>query len=243
MSPGRRAPTSRGRWASRLSLGLMALGALLVLGTGAYYAYAAVAVNQLSSLNVSASAPILGAPTPPPPTPTPQPTASPPPPTATPAPKPRAERLVIPALGVDTKVAKISLVAQDGKLVWERAAFVAGWLEGTANPGEGGNIALAGELNSPTQNLGNVFRRLPEIPLLLDQYYNEGNKYPEKGPPVDITVYAGGVEYRYRVVKTLIVMPSESWVIGPTPTEQLTLITCVPDYIYSHRLIVIAQPY
>lgn len=243
MSPGRKAGS--GRWASRLSLGLMALGALLVLGTGAYYAYAAVAVNQLSRLNVSAAAPILGAPTP-----MPQPIAS-PPPTATPVPapptlappKPRAERLVIPAIGVDTKVMAISQVLQDGKLVWERAAFVAGWLEGTANPGEGGNIALAGELNSPTQNLGNVFRRLPEIPLLLDQYYNEGNKYPEKGPPVDITVYAGGKEYRYRVVKTLIVMPSESWVIGPTPSEQLTLITCVPDFIYSHRLIVIAQPY
>ncbi|MBI4216030.1 MAG: sortase [Chloroflexi bacterium] len=235
MSPGQKAGSSR--WASRLSLGLMALGALLVLGTGAYYAYAAVAVNQLSSLNVSAST-TPSASTPPPPTPLA--TAS-PPPTATI--KPRAERLVIPAIGVDTKVMALSQVAQDGKLVWERAPFVAGWLEGTANPGEGGNIALAGELTSPTQNLGNVFRRLPEIPLLLDQYNNEGNKYPEKGLPVDISVYAGGKEYRYRVTKTLVVEPKETWVIGPTPTEQLTLITCVPDYIYSHRLIVIAEPY
>jgi LPXTG-site transpeptidase (sortase) family protein len=40
----------------------------------------------------------------------------------------------------------------------------------------------------------------------------------------------------------LTVLPSEVWVLNHTSEETLTLITCVPIGIYSHRLIVRATP-
>jgi LPXTG-site transpeptidase (sortase) family protein len=40
----------------------------------------------------------------------------------------------------------------------------------------------------------------------------------------------------------LTVLPDETWVLAPTSRETLTLITCVPIGVYSHRLIVRAAP-
>ncbi len=52
----------------------------------------------------------------------------------------------------------------------------------------------------------------------------------------------GETERRYRVTELLTVLPSDSWVMAPTRDETLTLITCVPIGVYSHRLIVRAVP-
>ncbi len=35
-------------------------------------------------------------------------------------------------------------------------------------------------------------------------------------------------EYHYRVTKTQIVDPDDVWVLAPTPTPTITLITCYP---------------
>ena len=49
---------------------------------------------------------------------------------------------------------------------------------------------------------------------------------------------------RYKVVKTLIVKPSDLWVLDAIPNVNLTLITCYPFYYVGHaprRFIVQAQ--
>jgi LPXTG-site transpeptidase (sortase) family protein len=38
-----------------------------------------------------------------------------------------------------------------------------------------------------------------------------------------------------------VVTPDHLEVMEPTPEETLTLITCVPDGVYSHRLVVTAR--
>ncbi|HLC30710.1 MAG TPA: sortase, partial [Dehalococcoidia bacterium] len=45
----------------------------------------------------------------------------------------------------------------------------------------------------------------------------------------------------YQVVGKKVLLPEETSVLNPTPDETLTLITCVPDFVYSHRLIVTAK--
>lgn len=50
-----------------------------------------------------------------------------------------------------------------------------------------------------------------------------------------------GLEYNYRVIGTKIVEPTAIEVLNPTPTSQLTLITCTPLFTTKQRLIVIAE--
>lgn len=52
-----------------------------------------------------------------------------------------------------------------------------------------------------------------------------------------------GVIYTYTVYKNLIVLPNETWVLGDVDSEpySLTLVTCTPYLVYSHRLIVRAR--
>jgi sortase A len=75
---------------------------------------------------------------------------------------------------------------------------------GTALPGDGGNIALAGHRDT-------FFRPL---------------RFIRTGDLIGLTTPEG--EFRYRVSWTKIVAPDEVWVLKPTGSEALTLITCYP---------------
>ena len=114
---------------------------------------------------------------------------------------------------------------KNGKWAWAVPLNEVGHYENTANPGEIGNIAMAGHISLPQTLESKVFKRLPELAF--------GD---------EVTVYnASGEEFRYVVVQTRIVLPTEISVLNPTPDETLTLMTCVPDWIYSHRLIITAK--
>lgn len=135
-----------------------------------------------------------------------------------------ARRVVIPAIGVDARIVELGTKYDSrGVLIWETPAFAVGHYIGTANPGERGNIVLSGHLSSP--HAGSVFLNLPKIAL--------GDA---------ITLYTDESQYLYRVTDTRVVEPSEVGVMLPTEEPILTLITCVPDGVYSHRLIVTAKP-
>ncbi|MBM2826919.1 MAG: sortase [Dehalococcoidia bacterium] len=136
-----------------------------------------------------------------------------------------AERIVISNIEVDAPVVATGTKYEDGQLVWETAKHAVGHLKGTAYPGQVGNIVMAGHISSPIRREGNVFSRLPEITL--------GSQ---------VSVYTPLGRYDYRVVETKVVLPTDTSVIEPTPESRLTLITCVPDLVYTHRLIVIAVP-
>jgi sortase A len=81
-----------------------------------------------------------------------------------------------------------------------------GHIPGTGMPGEPGNVGLAGHRDT-------FFRPLRNIRL---------------GDIVTLTTPAG--EYRYRVVSTKIVKPTDVGVLNPTGSEVLTLVTCYPFY-------------
>ena len=84
-----------------------------------------------------------------------------------------------------------------------------------------GNIVIAGHIGYRDT----IFNHLPEAVV---------------GDTIILSI--GEAERQYRVTAIWTVLPSESWVMAPTPDETLTLITCVPIGVYNQRLIVRAIP-
>ncbi|MBI4301147.1 MAG: class D sortase [Chloroflexi bacterium] len=207
-----------------LSSLFMVAGILLIGLVAIYYAYSKVAqsrfegwMNELKP-SQNAGSPLVEEPQVFLPT---EPAKSPPGQKALPA-----IRIVISSIGVDAKVVELGTKYENGQLVWETADHAVGHHLGTANPGEIGNIVMSGHISSPVKGEGSVFKRLPEIKL--------GD---------EVILYTTVEQFRYQVTNIKVVLPSEVSVMSPTPEPTLTLITCVPDYVYSHRLVVTAKPY
>ncbi len=129
----------------------------------------------------------------------------------TPGPK-QATRIVIPSINVDAAVVK-----GDG---WEELKKGAGHHIGSANPGEKGNSIISAH----NDVFGEIFRDIQHLE-----------------PGDEIIVYAGDMPYKYLVRAQRVVDPSDVSVMSPTPDPILTLITCHPYMIDTHRMIVIAE--
>jgi sortase A len=121
-------------------------------------------------------------------------------------------RIVISKIGVDAPV----LEGDD----WETLKKGAGHHIGTANPGERGNVYISAH----NDIFGQIFRDLEKLDL--------GD---------EIIVYAGPASYRYVVREKRIVEPTDLSVLYPTTEPILSLQTCYPYMIDTHRLVVIAR--
>lgn len=129
-----------------------------------------------------------------------------------PAPPPLAV-LRIPRLGLEVPVL-------EGTDEWtlDRAL---GHIEGTARPGQGGNVGIAGHRDG-------FFRVLKDI---------------AEGDEMELAL-AGEVR-RFRVAQLSIVKPDDVRVLAPTRGARLTLVTCYPFYFVGsapQRFIVQATP-
>ena len=82
----------------------------------------------------------------------------------------------------------------------------AGHIPGTSLPGQAGNIGIAGHRDT-------MFRPL---------------RHARPGDLILLVTAQG--EYRYRIVSTTIVSPSDVTVLNPDGHEILTLVTCYPFY-------------
>lgn len=135
--------------------------------------------------------------------------------TPLPAPTPGPEHAVrvrIPSIGVDAPV-----VEGDD---WESLKRGAGHHIGSANPGERGNCIISAH----NDIYGEIFRDLPEVAL---------------GDIVE--VHTAGQVYRYVVTQKRIIEPTDVSVMYPTSSPVLTLISCYPYGIDTHRIVVIAE--
>ena len=134
-----------------------------------------------------------------------------------------ARRIVIPTIGLDSKVIQLGTkLDRKGQIAWETAPFAVGQHKGLAGPGQNGNMVLSGHISSP--NEGGIFHHLPELKV------GEG-----------VVVSTDERQYLYRVVDVKTVTPDQVSVLDQTPDPTATLITCVPDGVYSHRLVVTAR--
>lgn len=134
--------------------------------------------------------------------------------------RPAPTGITIPAIKLDARIVRVGTkLDPQGNLIWETAAFAVGHHEGSANPGENGTIVLSGHISSLRE--GAVFARLPEVKL--------GDGVILRTPERD---------HLYEVNNIKTVLPTEVHVLDPTGENRVVLITCVPDRVYSHRLIV-----
>lgn len=140
-------------------------------------------------------------------------------------------RLEIPSVDISVAIVPLQWVpAADGIGGWEDPGEYAGWLRGSALPGEGSNVVIVGHHNIQ----GQVFRDLVQVQI--------GDS---------ISLEADGRVYPY-VVSERFIIPEKDvseeqrrqnalW-IAPTYDERLTLVTCWPYRDNTHRLIVVAKP-
>jgi LPXTG-site transpeptidase (sortase) family protein len=133
------------------------------------------------------------------------------------------ERLQIPGIDLDAKVVPVGTKTDDqGRVLWETAAFAVGHHKGSGLPGESGNIVLSGHISSPRE--GAIFTKLPQVAA------GDG-----------IILSTTDRQYLYVVVDTKVVTPDAVEVLDSSDQAIVTMITCVPDGIYSHRLVVRAE--
>jgi sortase A len=151
---------------------------------------------------------------------------------------PTVTRVAIPSIGVDSKVVEVGWdVEQQGDqqvAIWQVAKYAVGQHRGSANPGEGGNVVLAGHVGG----YGKVFK---------DLFYVK--------PGDQITLYSNGQQYLYTVQQRLLVTEegvsaeqhaSNAELIAPTDHEMVTMVTCWPDKgrdKFTQRVVVQAVPF
>lgn len=233
---------------------LVVLGAILLIGVGATWAYSQyltweaaqrnqaekigveatrTAATQAFQTAVAAAALIQTA------TPTVEATrpvaSGPPPPTSTPAPTATPSPpdwvtadppvwIASAKIGLDSKV----VVSEMQNGTWDVPKFVAGYLDGTGRPSqEGGNVVLSGHVQSLTS--GNVFSRIGELEW--------GDR---------IVLQTKLQEFEYEVAEKRIVRPDSVEVTFPSPEPKITLITCTGDWDpvkrdYTQRIVIFAR--
>ncbi len=168
-----------------------------------------------------------------PPTSIPEPTLALPPAVRPPAQSPPT-RLTIDKIGLDIPVLSVgtTTIQQGGqsKVVWGDVPNAGAFHSTSAYPGNAGNTVINGHRDVQ----GSVFRHLDRV---------------EVGD--EIVLYVGEMPYTYRVAEILVVpetfaSPAQRAenlrLIGFLPEERVTLVTCTPIGLATHRLLVIARP-
>jgi LPXTG-site transpeptidase (sortase) family protein len=147
-------------------------------------------------------------------------------------------RIVIPSIDLDAKVAEIGKKEKqlrDGPIqVWDVPNFVAGHHSDSAKPGEGDNIVLSGHVGGYSGIFEHLFYVQPGDPIIL---------------------YSNHQQYRY-IVRDRLILEEENAsqeqrdanarYIQPVGEEVVTLVTCWPPkgkHRYEQRIILRAFPY
>jgi LPXTG-site transpeptidase (sortase) family protein len=124
---------------------------------------------------------------------------------------PKGPRLVVPRVGIDVAVSGGDQTRALARGTYHHA--------GTPDPGQGGNVVLAGHRMSTVFSL--LYRVRPGDPVIL--YWN-------------------GKELDYRVSKVFDVGAADTSILRSTAGEQLTLYTCLPRELGDKRTVVVALP-
>lgn len=144
-------------------------------------------------------------------------------------------RLEIPTVGIDTPVVEVAsqivVIGSRQVLRWDVADYAAGHHAGSANPGAGGNVVLAGHSDWRGAVFGNLATAAVGDSVVITSADQRIHRYvvteihfrKEAGMPLDERLATGQF-------------------IEPTEDERVTLVSCWPPLVDDHRLIVVAKP-
>lgn len=146
-------------------------------------------------------------------------------------------RIVVPAINLDKKVIEVGWTVQQtggqDVAVWDVDKYRVGHHQGTSNPGDGGNIVLAGHSGGKAYPFNDIF------------YLKPGDL---------IELYSQGQVYDYNVSDHILVdevgQPLEKRLenaryIEPTDEEMITMVACWPltgPNKFNQRIIIRARP-
>jgi sortase A len=147
--------------------------------------------------------------------------------TTPPAPSTTAAPLVLPptAEGEDLFRIEMPSIGEDHIVVAgtkvEDLRKGPGHYPSTPLPGEIGNVGIAGHRTTWGQPFYDIDRLQTGDEIVLTNLL--------------------GMRFVYRVTEQLIVSPSDTWVVNPTPTATLTLTSCHPRFSAAQRIVVKAE--
>ncbi|MSQ41349.1 MAG: sortase [Dehalococcoidia bacterium] len=139
-------------------------------------------------------------------------------------------RMRIPSINLDTKVEGLRILNLGDSRAYETPKFTVGHIPESSNPGAADNGWYFGHLESPIRKEGAIFSRLPEI---LDLW--------RTGQKVHVIVDTEHASYLYQVVTRPRVVSTDDFELTSSSEPTITLVTCVPRWVYDQRLLVEAK--
>ncbi|GAA0177995.1 sortase [Clostridium sediminicola] len=131
---------------------------------------------------------------------------------------PKTVNLPIDTIGI-MSIPKIDLEVTIGEGIdMSTLKYALGYFPNTVTPGDSGNFAVAGHRN---YTYNKYFNRLNEVKI---------------GVPIIVTTLNG--KFTYKIDNIRIVDPKEVSVLDSTEQATITLVTCTPIRVATHRLIV-----
>jgi LPXTG-site transpeptidase (sortase) family protein len=146
-----------------------------------------------------------------------------------------AGRIAIPVLGIDVPMVEVSwhLEQIEGQTVaiWDTVAGAGGHHRGTAGPGSKGNCVISGHTRTQDADVFNsVWRVEPGDVIRVTNV--QGDSFDYVVERVDKVLELG---------QSLAQRLANAALMAPTQDARLTLITCWPDWAYTHRLVIVAR--
>ena len=140
-----------------------------------------------------------------------------------------AVHISIPAIKIGSTVVDLNINHNGNSYSWETPKWVVGHIPTTPKPGNNGQGWYFGHLESLIMGEGNVFKGLPRIPPLL-----------KRGEDIYVVLKSLDRKYLYKVYRTEIVHEDDIKITN-SDRDEITLVTCVPRFVYNHRLLVTAS--
>jgi len=145
-------------------------------------------------------------------------------------------RLVIPAIELDTAIVDVGWeVVERGSqrtTEWQTADNAAGRHINSALPGEPGNVVLSGHHNTK----GEVFRRISQQELAIGDmvylYDDQGRRFDYQVTEITEPLLEVGASQAQR--------QANAGYIQPTSDARVTLVTCWPYWTNTHRIVAVA---
>jgi len=144
---------------------------------------------------------------------------------AQPKPAITENKVIIPKINVDAPI--VFPATADNKVILESIKNGVAHYPGTAFPGRAGNVFITGHSSYYWWSGGQYNR----VFTLLDKMAANDLIY----------IHYEGNEYVYKVRDSIVVLPSQTEVLNPTPAATLSLMTCTPVGTNLKRLIVRAD--
>ena len=140
----------------------------------------------------------------------------------------KLNKVYIPSISVDSILDGLEINDIGDSNEYETPNKVVGYIPSTIESNKK-NIWFFGHLESPLYGEGSIFKRLPEIPNLL-----------RSGKDVFVYFDDEYFMYKYKVISSKVVHQDEL-TLYDTDSYSLTLVTCVPKWVYDHRLVLTAE--